>query len=74
MMRILIENDWVDHEFLDRHTIGYDELRAKVLTYSLDEVEAVTGESTRADRRVDKALRRAKARADPGSARACSGT
>ncbi len=43
MMQILIENDWVDHEFLARHTRGYDALRAKVLSYSLDEVEATTG-------------------------------
>ncbi len=43
MMRLLIENDWVDQDFVERHTLGYDALRAKVLTYSLDDVAEATG-------------------------------
>ena len=43
MMRILIENDWIDHEFIAEHTIGYEALREKVMTVALDEVTAVTG-------------------------------
>ena len=43
MMRLLIENDWVDHRFLEEHTIGFEALRDKVMTISLTEAEAVTG-------------------------------
>ena len=43
MMRLLIENDWVDHQFLKEHTIGYGAVRDKVMAVSLTEVEAVTG-------------------------------
>jgi len=38
MMRILIENDWVDHDFISERTLGFDALRAKVLTVPLEEV------------------------------------
>jgi anaerobic selenocysteine-containing dehydrogenase len=43
MMRILIENDWVDHAFIDEHVLGYGALRESVLAVSLDEVVEVTG-------------------------------
>ncbi|HEY5049938.1 MAG TPA: molybdopterin-dependent oxidoreductase, partial [Acidothermaceae bacterium] len=43
MMRVLIENDWVDHEFIDKHTIGYDALRDTVMAVSIDEVAGITG-------------------------------
>lgn len=41
-MRILIENDWVDHAFIDAHTIGYDALREAVLAFTLEEICAIT--------------------------------
>ena len=43
MMRLLIENDWIDHDFLERRTLGFDALREKVLTVPLEHVAAVTG-------------------------------
>ena len=43
LMRILIENEWVDREFIEKHTIGFDALREKVMSVSLEEAEAVTG-------------------------------
>ncbi|MFQ5425696.1 MAG: molybdopterin-dependent oxidoreductase [Gaiellales bacterium] len=45
LMRILIENDWVDHEFLSTCTIGYEPLREAVMTRSLAEVVDATGVS-----------------------------
>jgi anaerobic selenocysteine-containing dehydrogenase len=43
MMRILIENDWVDRDFVERRTAGYEALRDAVLAVPLEEVERVTG-------------------------------
>lgn len=43
IMRVLIEKDWLDHDFLDAHTTGFDDLRARVMATELDEVEQVTG-------------------------------
>jgi len=43
LMRLLIENDWVDHRFIAERTTGYEALRDKVLSVGIDEVERVTG-------------------------------
>ena len=43
MMRILIENDWIDRDFLAARTVGFEQLEASVLSVGLDEVERVTG-------------------------------
>ncbi len=43
LMRILIENDWIDEEFIAQHTNGFEALREKVMSVSIDEVDSVTG-------------------------------
>jgi anaerobic selenocysteine-containing dehydrogenase len=43
MMRTLIENDWIDREFIAERTIGFEALREKVMSVSLDDVAATTG-------------------------------
>lgn len=43
LMRILIENDWVDHDFIANRTTGYEALKQRVLATGLEEVERVTG-------------------------------
>lgn len=43
LLRTLIEHDWVDHDFIARRTNGYEQMRARVLQFSLDEVERTTG-------------------------------
>jgi anaerobic selenocysteine-containing dehydrogenase len=43
MMRVLIENNWVDQEFVEKHTNGYERLRDAVLAVPLEEVESITG-------------------------------
>lgn len=43
--RLLIENDWLDHRFLDEHVESFDELKVFLLDgpYSLDMVAAQSG-------------------------------
>ena len=51
MMRLLIENDWVDHQFLEEHTIGYGAVRDKVMAVSLDGGRGRDRHRRRPDRR-----------------------
>lgn len=43
LARLLIENGWVDRNFLDAHTNGYDEFAAHVQPYTLERVAGETG-------------------------------
>ena len=45
LMKNIIENDWVDHEFVDNRTNGYEELKACVTQdkYSLENTSKVCG-------------------------------
>jgi anaerobic selenocysteine-containing dehydrogenase len=40
--RILIEQDWVDHEFIAAHTSGFDEFAEFVKPYTLEQIAAET--------------------------------
>ena len=42
VMRIMIENDWVDRAFLDERTLGYEALRDAVWALPLEEVATIT--------------------------------
>jgi anaerobic selenocysteine-containing dehydrogenase len=42
VMRIMIENDWVDRAFLDERTFGYEALRDAVWALPLEEVATIT--------------------------------
>lgn len=42
LMRTLIENDWIDGDFIAEHTNGFEALREKVMTVSIEDVAAVT--------------------------------
>lgn len=42
VMRILIENDWLDHAFLNERTVGFEALRSAVMARSLEEVASIT--------------------------------
>lgn len=44
----LIENDWIDHNFVDRHTAGFAELKARLESQSWPELERIAG-ATRAE-------------------------
>jgi assimilatory nitrate reductase catalytic subunit len=41
--RILIEGDWIDAAFINRHTNGFDAFRAHVMDYTLEHVVETTG-------------------------------
>jgi anaerobic selenocysteine-containing dehydrogenase len=43
LMRALIENDWIDRDFIAERTQGFDRLRDTVMAVSLEDVETVTG-------------------------------
>src|SRR5688572_3497905 len=43
LIHVIIERDLVDHDYIERHTTGFDELRESVSGYSPDYVAQITG-------------------------------
>ena len=43
MMHELIANDWLDHDYIARHTLGWDGLRERALRWSPERASAVCG-------------------------------
>jgi anaerobic selenocysteine-containing dehydrogenase len=43
LLHQLIAHDWINHEFIGLHTVGFDELARTVSTYSAEYVERITG-------------------------------
>jgi assimilatory nitrate reductase catalytic subunit len=43
MLKILVDNDWLDHDFIDNHTSGFQETIDAVKNYDLQWAEKVTG-------------------------------
>ncbi len=43
VLRLMIENDWVDHDFIRDHTVGFEELAAHVDQWTLRRTAEVTG-------------------------------
>lgn len=43
MGKILIDHDWIDHEFIEKYTYGFAAYKDYVQRFSLDEVSRVTG-------------------------------
>lgn len=43
IMHQLFANDWLDHDYIARHTIGVDELRARAAEWTLERAADVTG-------------------------------
>lgn len=41
--RVLIENDWIDNDFIVNHTDGFGELKSKVFERTLDESASICG-------------------------------
>jgi ferredoxin-nitrate reductase len=41
--RVLIENNWIDNDFIQNHTDGYGEFRVRVFERSLDESSLICG-------------------------------
>ncbi|MEV4353396.1 FdhF/YdeP family oxidoreductase [Nonomuraea sp. NPDC049625] len=45
VLKHLIENDWVDKEFVDQRTAGFEELRRELAGQTWEELEALSGAS-----------------------------
>jgi ferredoxin-nitrate reductase len=43
LLNQLIEHDWVDHAYIDAHTVGFEKLQETVARYPLERVEQLTG-------------------------------
>jgi anaerobic selenocysteine-containing dehydrogenase len=43
LMHELVVNDWLDHDFLERHTLGWEALRERALRWSPERAAAVCG-------------------------------
>lgn len=56
LARILIENDWIQRDFIDRHTNGFDEFAAAVQAYTPDRVAEATGISIEAQYRAARTI------------------
>lgn len=43
VMHELIRNDWLDHDYLEKYTLGWDALRARALQWSPERAAAICG-------------------------------
>jgi anaerobic selenocysteine-containing dehydrogenase len=43
MMNVIIAEDLVDHDYVDKYTLGYDELKARAEQYSPERIASITG-------------------------------
>lgn len=43
MLKVLVDNDWLDHDFIDNHTSGFQDAIDAVKEYNLEWAESVTG-------------------------------
>ena len=43
ILHLMIENDWLDHDFIEQHTVGFDDLAAHVQRWTPRHTAEVTG-------------------------------
>ncbi len=43
ILHLMIEHDWLDHEFIDNHTVGFDDLAAHVAQWTPERTARITG-------------------------------
>ncbi len=60
MIQVLIEEDLYDHEFVERWTHGFDDLRAYVQTFTPERAERITGIPAEGIRRLARSIARSK--------------
>ena len=56
-MHELIVNDWLDHDYIARHTQGWEALRERALQWTPERAAAVCGMPADADPRAGARLR-----------------
>ena len=52
VLRLMIENDWLDHDFIREHTVGFDKVAEHVHEWTPRRTAEVTGVSERSIRRA----------------------
>ena len=52
VLRLMIENDWLDHDFIREHTVGFDKVAEHVHEWTPRRTAKVTGVSERSIRRA----------------------
>ena len=65
MMHVLIAEDLLDRDYIDRYTLGFDALEQRVRDYPPARVAALTGLPRSSDRRARARLRHDRAGGDP---------
>jgi len=60
ILRLMIENDWLDHEFINTFTVGFDEVAASVQEWTPQRTAQATGIAERAIRQAAEWWGRAK--------------
>ncbi|MBS1788416.1 MAG: molybdopterin oxidoreductase family protein [Acidobacteria bacterium] len=60
ILHLMIENDWLDHDFINQHTVGFDALAEHVAQWTPKHTAEVTGISERAIRQAAELWGRAK--------------
>ncbi len=73
MMHELIANDWLDHEYLAQHTLGWDALRERALRWSPERASADLRRASRADTVAGARLGHDLACGDPAQLRHAAG-
>jgi len=43
ILNLMIKNDWVDHSFIEKYTVGFDEVAASVKEWTLERTAKITG-------------------------------
>ncbi len=52
VLHLMIENDWLDHEFINNHTVGFDEVATSVKEWTPAKTAQATGIAERAIRQA----------------------
>jgi assimilatory nitrate reductase catalytic subunit len=52
ILHLMIENDWLDHDFIERHTVGFDAVAAHVRDWTPQRTAEVTGIAERSIRQA----------------------
>jgi molybdopterin-dependent oxidoreductase alpha subunit len=60
VLKILIDNSWINREFIDSHTVGFEELRAQLATLDFNDLAAQAGLPREAMREFAELIRDAK--------------
>ena len=45
MINIIIEDDLIDHDYVEKYTLGFEELKERAKTYTAEYVSEITGAS-----------------------------